>query len=183
MTIKEICKEAKETKDITNLEISDRANIPVSTVSNYFSGNSKAPSVYTVGPICAALGVSLDQYFGIESGSDSAEREEIAELQHRNETLEAELSAAKEKAAADRERISSEKKKDSEYNRKDIKHLEERLHSKNKVLAVLLIIFAVLLALFVAYLVCFDLPNPEYGIIRSEAFLELNRRGALHEIL
>jgi len=32
-----------------------------------------------------------------------------------------------------------------------------------------------LLLLFLAYLIFFDLPNPEYGIIRSEAFLCYNK--------
>ena len=65
--IKDLCKEKKESLNLTNQNIADRANLSSSTVNNYFSESSKAPSVYTVGPICAALGVSLDSYFGIKS--------------------------------------------------------------------------------------------------------------------
>ena len=60
--IKDLCKEKKDSLNLTNQNIADRANLSASTVNNYFSESSKAPSVYTVGPICAALGVSLDSY-------------------------------------------------------------------------------------------------------------------------
>ena len=65
MTIQQLCREKKDELKITAQEISDRANIPLSTVNNYFSSASKSPYVGTVGPICAVLGISLDSYFGI----------------------------------------------------------------------------------------------------------------------
>lgn len=78
--IKDLCKEKKDSLNLTNQNIADRANLFASTVNNYFSESSKAPSVYTVGPICAALGVSLDSYFGIKSKKESDRDEDNLEL-------------------------------------------------------------------------------------------------------
>ena len=78
--IKDLCKEKKDSLNLTNQNIADRANLSASTVNNYFSESSKAPSVYTVGPICAALGVSLDSYFGIKSDKRLVDDEDILEI-------------------------------------------------------------------------------------------------------
>ena len=78
--IKDLCKEKKDFLNLTNQNIADRANLSASTVNNYFSESSKAPSVYTVGPICAALGVSLDSYFGIKSDKRLVDDEDILEI-------------------------------------------------------------------------------------------------------
>lgn len=78
--IKDLCKEKKDSLNLTNQNIADRANLSSSTVNNYFSESSKAPSVYTVGPICAALGVSLDSYFGIKSDKRLVDDEGILEI-------------------------------------------------------------------------------------------------------
>lgn len=65
MPLQDICREAKERKKKTNQDVADESNVNISTVNNFFSSASKSPSVYTVGPICAVLGVSLDKIFGI----------------------------------------------------------------------------------------------------------------------
>lgn len=78
--IKDLCKEKKDSLNLTNQNIADRANLSASTVNNYFSESSKAPSVYTVGPICAALGVSLDSYFGIKSDKRLVDDKDILEI-------------------------------------------------------------------------------------------------------
>ena len=60
MNIQEVCKIRKEELKLTYQEISDTSGVPLSTVQNFFSKFSKAPSIYTVAPICKALGISLD---------------------------------------------------------------------------------------------------------------------------
>lgn len=76
-TIQDICWKERETQRKTAQTIADESGISISTVNNYFSSASKQPSVYTVGPICKSLGVSLDQYFEIvPKGEDLTEREE-----------------------------------------------------------------------------------------------------------
>lgn len=76
-TIQDICWKEREAQRKTAQTIADESGISISTVNNYFSSASKQPSVYTVGPICKSLGVSLDQYFEIvPKGEDLTEREE-----------------------------------------------------------------------------------------------------------
>lgn len=65
MPLQDICREAKERKKLTNQDVADKSDVNISTVNNFFSSASKSPSVYTVGPICAVLGVSLDRIFEI----------------------------------------------------------------------------------------------------------------------
>lgn len=76
-TIQDLCWKERETQRKTAQTIADESGISISTVNNYFSSASKQPSVYTVGPICKSLGVSLDRYFEIvPKGEDLTEREE-----------------------------------------------------------------------------------------------------------
>lgn len=83
--INEICRQRREELKMTYREIAEKTGLPQDSVIKYMTREiSKAPSVYTVGKICAALGVSLDEYFGIDTGNASAE-ERIAELETRLE--------------------------------------------------------------------------------------------------
>lgn len=65
-TLQDLCKDAKDRQNLTIQDLSDMTDISTSTISNFFSVSSKEPSVYKMGSICAALGVSMDEYFGIE---------------------------------------------------------------------------------------------------------------------
>lgn len=65
LNLQELCRQRKDALKLTRQEIADRAGVPEATVKNFLSHASKAPSVYTIGPICAALGISLDEYFGV----------------------------------------------------------------------------------------------------------------------
>lgn len=61
----------------------------ISTVQNFFSKLSKAPSIYTVAPICKVLGISLDEVFGITEHLTPTEET----LQARNDELERHVDA------------------------------------------------------------------------------------------
>lgn len=63
--LQDICREAKEYQHLTTQDLADLTDLSSSTISNYFSASSKDPSLYKMGLICAALGVSIDEYFGI----------------------------------------------------------------------------------------------------------------------
>lgn len=65
-TLQDLCRDAKDRQNLTIQDLSDITDISASTISNFFSASSKEPSVYKMGLICAALGVSMDEYFGIE---------------------------------------------------------------------------------------------------------------------
>ena len=83
LQIKDALKAQREEKHMTNQEISDLSGLSMNTVNNYFSSRSKAPSIYTVGQLCAALGVSLDRYFGIieDNSKLKSENQQIIEKQ------------------------------------------------------------------------------------------------------
>ena len=56
----QLCREAKDAQHLTNQIIADRSGLALNTVSQYLRGESKSASVYTVGPICNALGIDLN---------------------------------------------------------------------------------------------------------------------------
>lgn len=89
MNIQEVCKSRKEELKLTYQDISDASGVPLSTVQNFFSKFSKAPSIYTVAPICKALGISLDEAFGISEHLTPTEET----LQARNDELERHVDA------------------------------------------------------------------------------------------
>ena len=89
MNIQEVCRIRKEELKLTYQEISDDSGVPLSTVQNFFSKFSKSPSIYTVAPICKALGISLDESFGISEHLTPTEET----LQARNDELERHVDA------------------------------------------------------------------------------------------
>lgn len=58
------CRAVKEEKHITNKEIADGSGVPLNTVNNFFRASTHSPTVDTIGPICAFLDISMDEYFG-----------------------------------------------------------------------------------------------------------------------
>ncbi len=95
----ETCREAKATMQPrkTNQDIADESGLSINTVGQFLRGETKSPSVDTVGPICAALGVSMDEHFGVESPAedDTAEVEnlrlQLANAENLNKIYEKEL--------------------------------------------------------------------------------------------
>ena len=67
----EICRDAKDAAHVTNQHIADETGLALNTVSQYLRGDTKHPSVYTVGPICRACGVDLNDYFKIKIPSEN----------------------------------------------------------------------------------------------------------------
>ena len=89
MNIQEVCRIRKEELKLTYQDISDASGVPLSTVQNYFSKLSKAPSFYTVVAICKALGVSIDKACEIIEHLTPTEET----LQARNDELERHIDA------------------------------------------------------------------------------------------
>ena len=74
--LSDLCREQKQTitPHKTNQDVAENTDLSVGTVSQFFRGDIKNPSVYTVGPICREMGVSMDEYFGIPMPKNSAPR-------------------------------------------------------------------------------------------------------------
>lgn len=154
--IKDLCRKRKDELHLTNQDVADRADISVSTVNNYFSSASKAPSVYTVGPICSALGVSLDQYFGIKAIEEPADQS--AQLAH---------IAALEQKCHDYKRELDHKNEIISLKDEAIKAAQEQVAHRRPIIRGLIIVLGILSIAFLAYILHFDLTNPEYGIFKG----------------
>ena len=137
MNIQEVCKIRKEELKLTYQEISDTSGVPLSAVQNFFSKLSKAPSIYTVAPICKALGISLDEVFGI---SERLTRNEET-LQARNDELERHVDAKEDM----------------------IEIMRRGVHIRNCVIAIMFVIM-VMLAVWCVYV---DLHCADYGFWRG----------------
>lgn len=53
-------KEKKAEMGVTNAWIEEKSGVPESTVTKVLNGTNKSPTIATLGPIAAALGVSID---------------------------------------------------------------------------------------------------------------------------
>lgn len=91
--LSDLCRDQKQTISPrkTNQEIAENADLSVGTVAQFFRGDIKNPSVYTVGPICREVGVSMDEYFGIESADADEPDTELEALRADNAALRAQL--------------------------------------------------------------------------------------------
>ena len=67
---------------MTAQDISDNSDVPLSSVNNFFASSSKMPSIYTAGPICRVLGVSIDDIFDIHPTPDPSLE---AQIEHERE--------------------------------------------------------------------------------------------------
>lgn len=84
-SLQEICREAKYREKMTAQDISDNSDVPLSSVNNFFSSSSKMPSIYTAGPICRVLGVSIDAFFHIQPTPDPSIEAQLSHEQEMNQ--------------------------------------------------------------------------------------------------
>ena len=135
--------------ELTNQDIANMAGLSVNTVNHCLSDRSKSSSAFTIGRLC----------------KDSPEKENA---------LLSEIEALQEKCDGLKQEL--ERKEDLEkLNQRYLSELERSAKTHRKFSRWMAGLCTLLLLLFLAYLIFFDLPNPEYGIIRSEAFLCYNK--------
>lgn len=84
-SLQELCREAKYQAKMTAQDISDCSDVPLSSVNNFFAAASKMPSIYTAGPICRVLGVSIDAFFHIQPTPDPSLEAQLAHEQEMNQ--------------------------------------------------------------------------------------------------
>ena len=127
MTIQDLCREKRAALGLTAQDIADASNVPLSTVNNFFGNSSKSPSINTVGPICAVLGISLDAFYGI--GTHYTANEET--LHAENVGLEKHLSSK----------------------RQIITMMEKGVRTRNRIIAALLVLlfFSITYALYLDF--------------------------------
>lgn len=140
-SLQDICREARDRQGMTNQDVADNSNVPLSSVQNFFASTSKAPTVNNSGNICRACGVSLDKYFSITPDVLPEEQIEQMERDHKADLVTANLEGRIEQLL------------------KNEKRLRISLYSIS-VLAV------VLLMVLIGYMV-FDYKTPNAGIIQG----------------
>lgn len=93
--LSDLCREQKQaiTPHKTNQDVAENTDLSVGTVSQFFRGDIKNPSVYTVGPICREMGVSMDEYFGIphDEPAEPSEPPDAEKLRAETAALRAQL--------------------------------------------------------------------------------------------
>lgn len=138
-TLQDICREAKNEQHLTYANIAEKSGIVEKTVQNFFGSSSKLPPVYTAGPICRALGVSLDKYFDIVS-NDQPSALKLA--QQSNEHL-----------------IEINELKDDRIERSD-----RSMRQKDRIM----IAMAGFILFLIAYMTIVDLLDPMIGLFHGE---------------
>lgn len=147
-TLKELCREARDRQNITIQDLADETGISISTIGNFFASKSKAPNVYNAGAICAALGVSLDRYFGITE--TLSPEDQITQLQrnHQSELEIAHMKGCMEQMA-----------KTIDYQRKKARLTKFAIYG-------LMLVCSMFMAVIVGY-IFFDYRVPNQGLIQS----------------
>ena len=71
----EICRDKKDSANprITNQQLAERAGLSQNAVGQYLRGETPNALLSTFGPICKILGVSVDEYLGIEHPAPSVD--------------------------------------------------------------------------------------------------------------
>ena len=91
----ETCREAKDTMQPhkTNQDIADESGVSVNAVSQFLRGETTKPYIDTVGPICASLGVSMDEHVGVPPAepAEPAEPSDAEKLRAENAALRAQF--------------------------------------------------------------------------------------------
>ena len=154
--LKDVLKEKRDTRNISNQEIADVSGLSIHTVTNFFSNRSKAASAYTVGKICMALHVSFDKEFAIVPDDSPKELNEnlsrISDLEELCRTYEKEIEHQKELI-----KIKSTA----------IQNFQFDIKKRRQMIFALLLIITMLIFVIAIYLFKFDLLNPYYGIFKQ----------------
>lgn len=154
-TLQDLCKDAKDRQNLTIQDLSDMTDISASTISNFFSASSKEPSVYKMGLICAALGVSMDEYFGIEK--EVTTEDELAQanekLAHQKQLHDANVQIAHLEGGME------QMAKTINYHRKKSRDTKFAIYG-------LTLLCAIFMAVIVGY-IFFDYRIPHQGLIQG----------------
>lgn len=185
--IKDMCQAAKDQLGYSHQDIADRIckrfgieSFSVNTVSNFFSERSKASTIYTTGYICAVLDISIDAVFCIESGISELEE---ADFLRQVRDLKTDLRIKEEQLSNLEQRLEEKDLRLAEAHEAINHYRKESELNISKVqpwvFKTVLIMFICTLVLIAAYLVIFDINNPDYGLFKAalntiESFLSIS---------
>lgn len=147
--VKERLREARDArKSLTNQEIADRAGLTLATVNNYFSNRTQSSSAQTVGRLCRALGVSMDDVFRIVPTETPVEKTES------------------EKTIMQLQASCREKDTIIALKGEEVQHYSAEIARWKPIVRGLVVICILLAVMLVGYLI-FDITNPNFGLFRG----------------
>lgn len=146
-TLQDLCRDAKDRQNLTIQALAEMTDISASTVSNFFSNSSKEPSAYKMGVICAALGVSMDRYFGIKERLSPEAQIVQMENERKNELEIAHLKGGMEQMSAT-----------IDYQRRKARDTKFAIYG-------LMLLCAIFMVVIVGY-IFFDYRVPNQGLIQ-----------------
>lgn len=147
-SLQDLCRAARDRQGMTNQDVADIANVPLSSVQNFFASTSKTPTVNNSGNICRACGVSMDKYFDITP--DVLPEDQVRQMEHDHK---AELKLAHMEGSMEQlnQKVESQAKTE--------KRMRISLYS-------ITVLAVVLLMVLVGYVV-FDYQVPNAGLIQG----------------
>lgn len=154
-SLQELCAQARDAQHISMQQLIDETGIPEGTVKNFFASCSKNPSVYNAGLICSVLGISLDEYFGIEKTITT--EDELAQaneqLKHQKQLHDADVHIANLEGSME------QMAKTINYHRKKSRDTKFAIYG-------LTFLCAIFMAVIVGY-IFFDYHIPHQGLIQG----------------
>lgn len=154
-SLQELCAQARDAQHISMQQLIDETGIPEGTVKNFFASCSKNPSVYNAGLICSVLGISLDEYFGIEKTiTTEDELVQVSEqLKHQKQLHDADVHIANLEGSME------QMAKTIDYQRKKSRDTKFAIYG-------LMLLCAIFMAVIVGY-IFFDYCIPHQGLIQG----------------
>lgn len=154
-SLQELCAQARDAQHISMQQLIDETGIPEGTIKKFFTSCSKNPSVYNAGLICSVLGISLDEYFGIEKTiTTEDELVQVSEqLKHQKQLHDADVHIANLEGSME------QMAKTIDYQRKKVRITKFAIYG-------LMLVCAIFLAVIVGY-IFFDYRVPNQGLIQG----------------
>lgn len=154
-SLRELCAQARDAQNISMQQLIDETGIPEGTVKNFFASCSKNPSVYNAGLICSVLGISLDEYFGIEPVLTTEDKLAQAneQLKHQKQLHDADIRIAHLEGGM-------------EQMAKTIDRQDQKEKQIKSALYGLMLLSAILMAIVAGY-IAFDYRVPHEGLIQG----------------
>lgn len=154
-SLQELCAQARDDQHISMQQLIDETGIPEGTIKKFFTSCSKNPSVYNAGLICSVLGVSLDEYFGIEPViTTEDELVQVSEqLKHQKQLHDADVQIAHLEGSME------QMAKTINYQRKKSRDTKFAIYG-------LTLLCAIFMAVIVGY-IFFDYRIPHQGLIQG----------------
>ncbi len=154
-SLQELCAKARDAQNISMQQLIDETGIPEGTVKNFFASCSKNPSVYNAGLICSVLGISLDEYFGIEPVLTTEDKLAQAneQLKHQKQLHDADVRIAHLEGGMEQMSKTIDRQNQKE------KRIKSALYG-------LMLLSAILMAIVAGY-IAFDYRVPNEGLIQG----------------